>query len=126
MLAQAPIITFLVSADLNAARAFYTEVLGLPAIAHGPQDLVVRLQDADRRISRVETVTPAAHTVLGWVVADIAASVDTLAARGVVFRRYEGFGQDARGIMQFPGGVQVAWFSDPDGNLLSLSQLPAA
>ena len=65
----------------------------------------------------------AEHTVLGWGVSDIRSSVAELKAKGVTFRIYEVFGQDADGVWSPPGGgAQVAWFTDPDGNVLSLTQ----
>jgi predicted enzyme related to lactoylglutathione lyase len=67
----------------------------------------------------------APYTVLGWTVADIEAAVDELAGRGVTFNRYDGMGQDDRGIWTAPGGARIAWFKDPDGNTLSVSQNPA-
>jgi hypothetical protein len=65
----------------------------------------------------------AEHTVLGWSVPDIRASVTELKAKGVTFRVYDGFGQDDDGVWSPPGGgARVAWFTDPDGNVLSLTQ----
>ena len=61
--------------------------------------------------------------MLGWSVPDIAAAVESLAARGIAFARYDGLEQDDAGIWTAPGGARVAWFHDPDGNTLSLSQL---
>lgn len=73
-------------------------------------------------MARVGHVEPAPHTVLGWVVTDIEASVPALAANGVVFQHVEGVPQDALGICAF-GAAKVAWFQDPDGNTLSLTQM---
>jgi hypothetical protein len=74
------------------------------------------------RIAKVETLSPAAHTVLGWEVDAIEAQVRELAARGVVFLRFDGMPQDENGIWTSPSGARVAWFKDPDGNNLSLTQ----
>jgi predicted enzyme related to lactoylglutathione lyase len=74
------------------------------------------------RVTAVHEVARAGYTVLGWRVADIAVATRELAARGVIFLRYEGMGQDEHGIWTAPGGAQVAWFADPDGNTLSLTQ----
>ncbi len=74
------------------------------------------------RIAKVEELAPARHTVLGWRVADIRAAAAALAARGVVFERYDGMAQDDLGVWNAPGGAKVAWFKDPDGNTLSLTQ----
>ena len=75
------------------------------------------------RVTKVDGFTPHPFTVLGWVVPDIAGTLDALAQRGVAALRYPGVSQDDRGIWTTPGGDQVAWFCDPDGNTLSLTQL---
>ena len=74
------------------------------------------------RITAAPEVRQASYTVLGWRVTDITAAVRGLAARGVVFVRYEGMDQDSDGVRTAPGGDKVAWFTDPDGNVLSLTQ----
>jgi hypothetical protein len=74
------------------------------------------------RVTVVERVQPAPYTVLGWGVEDIAATIAALADHGVSFARFEGVEQDELGIWQSPSGAQVAWFKDPDGNLLSVTQ----
>ena len=74
------------------------------------------------RVTAVHQVVPAGYTVLGWRVADIEAVVRDLSARGVAFSRFDGMDQDDNGIWTSPGGAKVAWFTDPDGNLLSLTQ----
>jgi len=74
------------------------------------------------RVTAVPEVARAGYTVLGWRVADIAAATRELTARGVTFLRYEGMSQDEHGIWTSPDGAQVAWFADPDGNTLSLTQ----
>jgi hypothetical protein len=87
---------------------------------------VFDLQGIQLRVTRVEELTPSPHTVLGWDVGDVPAAVKQLAAKGVTFEHYEGFGQDADGIWSAPDGTKVAWFKDPDGNLLSVSQNPSS
>ena len=76
------------------------------------------------RITAVDRPCAAPYTVLGWAVPDIDAVVGRLAARGVGFTRYDGMGQDRHGIWTAPGGARIAWFPDPDGNNLSLTQFP--
>jgi hypothetical protein len=73
-------------------------------------------------VTAVEQVARPGYTVLGWRVADIGATARALAARGVRCTRYDGMDQDENGVWTTPGGDQVAWFSDPDGNTLSLTQ----
>jgi predicted enzyme related to lactoylglutathione lyase len=75
-----------------------------------------------QRLTAVERPVAAPYTVLGWDVADIASMMDQLSARGVQFTRYQGMGQDDRGVWTAPGGAKIAWFLDPDGNNLSLTQ----
>ena len=77
------------------------------------------------RVTAAPAVAQPGYTVLGWRVDDIAATMAELSARGVEFRRYEGMGQDEAGVWTTPDGAQVAWFADPDGNTLSLTQFPA-
>ena len=75
------------------------------------------------RVNIVEELHPAPNTVLGWAVTDISETARALTARGVVFLRYEGMRQNDQGIWRSPSGAQIAWFMDPDGNVLSLTQL---
>jgi hypothetical protein len=74
------------------------------------------------RVAIVKSLQPAGYTVLGWIVPDIAKAVRDLVKRGVTFRRYEGMPQDDLGIWSSPGGARVAWFNDPEGNTLSLTE----
>jgi hypothetical protein len=74
------------------------------------------------RISKVPTFTPLQSTVLGWEVGDIKAIVDWLVKRGVVFEKYPFVEDKERGIWTAPGGTEVAWFKDPDGNVLSVAE----
>ena len=117
-------ISFVFSRDPAALKAFYGEVLGLPLIGEDGFAIAYDLGDgAMLRLTALPTHVPAPHTAFGWSVADIAATIAALRAKGVAFKIYDGFGQDADGIWTAPGGVaQVAWFPDPEGNLLSLTQ----
>jgi hypothetical protein len=74
------------------------------------------------RIQKVEALTPAPYTSLGWQVGDIAAQVRDLSSRGVAFERYDWMSQDELDIWTTPEGSKIAWFKDPDSNLLSLTQ----
>lgn len=116
------VVTFLISTNADATLGFYRDTLGLNFIRDDGFALVFDLGGVMLRISRVPEFTPAQHTVLGWESENIAATVDELAAKGVAFNRYPNMGQDERGICTFPNGDQVAWFKDPDGNVLSISQ----
>lgn len=121
--ASAKVVTFIATCDRAKAKAFYGETLGFPQISEDNFAVVYNLNGTMLRISTVKDHKPVPHTVLGWEVPDIAAAVKALAARGVTFNIYEGFGQDALGIWTAPGSTnKVAWFLDPDGNNLSLTQ----
>lgn len=117
-------IAFVFSANPAASKSFYSDVLGLPPISEDDFAVAFDLGAGSMlRLTAKPTHVPAPHTAFGWSVADIAATVAALKAQGVVFKIYEGFGQDAEGIWTSPAGeARVAWFPDPEGNLLSLTQ----
>ena len=120
MFGQAKQVGFVGVSDLDAAELFYGGVLGLDLVDARPYALVHETPASQLRITAVEEVRAAPYTVLGWVVEDLNNEVDRLAEAGVTFNRYPGMAQDHRGIWIAPGGARVAWFSDPDGNNLSL------
>jgi catechol 2,3-dioxygenase-like lactoylglutathione lyase family enzyme len=115
-------VLFLATANAERARAFYERVLGLEFVADGWPALVFRVGDSMLRIQKVEQVYAAPYTALGWTVSDIRTTVQELRAAGVAFQRYDGMNQDADGIWPAPSGALVAWFRDPDGHVLSLTQ----
>jgi len=115
---------FVTTSNASSSRGFYEGKLGCRFVSEDPQALMF---DADGHVIRLQKAaqhTPARGTVLGWTVPDIGAAVAGLAAKGVPCERFGFPGQDERGVMRFPDGAQVAWFKDPDGNVLSVSQLP--
>lgn len=116
------VVTFLLAKDSEAALDFYRDTLGLHFVRDDGFALVFDMNGAMLRIGRTQEFTPAQHTVLGWECDDIGAAVDELEKKGVPFNRYPNLGQDERGVCTFPNGDKVAWFKDPDGNVLSLSQ----
>jgi catechol 2,3-dioxygenase-like lactoylglutathione lyase family enzyme len=122
MLDSSEIVAFVPAADLSRARAFYEQVLGLPLVSQDDFACVFDAHGTMLRVTAVPGLAPAGYTVLGWKVTGIEAMVEGLAARGVVFARYDGMDQDDRGIWTAPGGDKIAWFADPDGNTLSLTQ----
>ena len=126
MLERSPLIGFVGVSDLDRARQFYGETLGLPINDESPFALVANANGTMLRLTAVEKPVAAPYTILGWDVVNIAAMVDQLTARGVLFTRYEGMGQDERGVWTASGGAKVAWFLDPDGNTLSLSEFEAS
>ena len=115
-------VLFLATEDAERSRAFYERVLGMACVADEPYALVFRVGDSMLRIQKVERVARASYTVLGWAVGDICSTVAALSKAGVAFRRYEGLDQDEIGVWHSPSGALVAWFEDPDGNTLSLTQ----
>ena len=122
MLGAFDLVAFVHVTDVTRARAFYDGVLGLTLTEDTPFALVFDANGTTLRVTPVEGHKPLAGTVLGWEVDDIAASIGELAARGVEFARYDGMEQDELGVWSAPGGDLVAWFHDPDGNTLSLTQ----
>ena len=125
MLCGAALVAFVGSTDLAVAAGFYGGVLELEELESSAFSRAYDAHGTTLRVTRVAELTPAGHTVLGWEVPDLVAAVETLSAAGVSFARYDALTQDARGIWTAPGGTRVAWFADPDGNLLSLSERPS-
>ena len=126
MLESSDVIAFVAAADLARARRFYEGRLGLTAIEQNDFACVFDANGTMLRVTAVGTVSPAGYTVLGWRVTDIEGTVRELTARGVEFRHYDGMDQDEYGIWTTPGGEKVAWFTDPDGNTLSVTQFHSA
>jgi catechol 2,3-dioxygenase-like lactoylglutathione lyase family enzyme len=116
------LVAFVPTADLERSHGFYSGVLGLARIEASPYANAYDAHGTQLRVTRVDAPPGAAFTVLGWNVPDLAAAVDALVARGVAFERYDGMDQDAAGVWTSPSGARIAWFKDPDGNTLSLSQ----
>lgn len=116
-------VTFIATRDRKAAEAFYGATLGFTLLSSDPFAAVYDLAGVPLRVTEIPDFKAVGHTVLGWNVGDIAATIDALVAQGVTFNVYEGFGQDSRGVWTAPGGAaKVAWFNDPDGNVLSLTE----
>ena len=122
MLDSADLIAFAATTDLNRARVFYQRVLGLPVTEQADLACVFDANGTMLRVTAVPEVARAGYTVLGWRVVDITAAARELSARGVTFLRFDGMDQDADGVWTSPGGSRIAWFADPDGNTLSLTQ----
>ncbi len=116
------VVTFLLTKNPDACIAFYRDLLGFEFQRDDGFALIFNLHGTMLRISKVSDFTPAGHTVLGWEVADIADAVTQLNARGIEFVRYHYMQQDSSRVCTFPTGDKVAWFKDPDDNVLSLSQ----
>ena len=119
MLAHTPLVAFVATTDLELAEDFYGGTLGLPVIDQSPIARVFDANGTQLRVTLVERLDPAPHTVLGWNVAD---AVSQLSQAGVEPLRYPGMAQDESGVWDAPSGARVAWFHDPSGNVLSISQ----
>ncbi|PYT17785.1 MAG: glyoxalase [Acidobacteria bacterium] len=122
MLGSHKIIAFVATRDALRAKVFYRDTLGLRLVSEEPFALVFDAQGTMLRVSIVQQLAPAKHTVLGWDVPDIMAAAQDLQKAGVRFERYEGLPQDELGIWTAPGGARVAWFKDPEGNVLSITE----
>jgi catechol 2,3-dioxygenase-like lactoylglutathione lyase family enzyme len=116
-------MAFTATADAERAKAFYRDQLGLKLVSDEHFALVFDAGGTMLRVQRVKEVRVAPYTALGWQVPDIAAKVDELERAGVKFEHYGFPDQDEKGIWTAPGGAaKVAWFKDPDGNILGLTQ----
>jgi len=122
MLSSGKLVGFVPTKNAQAARAFYENKLGFPFVSDDPYALVVRAGETMIRVAKAQEFTPAPYTVMGWEVDDIEAVVRWLQGRGVVFEKYPCVQNRELGIWTTPSGDKVAWFKDPDGNVLSVSQ----
>jgi catechol 2,3-dioxygenase-like lactoylglutathione lyase family enzyme len=121
MLSEYPLVGFLATSDSAKARAFFEGALGLTFAGEDERHVAFRWPTGRLRLNKTDKVAPPHGTALGWVVPDVRAAVRELAARGVMIERFEGMTQDELGVWSPEPGADVAWFKDPDGNLLSLS-----
>lgn len=117
-------VSFVATCNPIESRTFYETRLGLTLVTDEYFALVFDLNGHMLRIAKLDKFVAADHTVLGWHVHDIVDTIACLAERGVVFEKYAGMSQDESGIWVSPSGAKVAWLKDPDGNVLSLTQIP--
>ena len=122
MLSESKLIAFIASRNLEPSRVFYEKVLGLRLMSADPRVLEFDACGTTLRISKVQALTASPYTVLGWAVRDIRSEIKALNGKGVSFERPAGLVLDDLRIWKTEDGTQVAWFKDPDGNLLSLTQ----
>jgi catechol 2,3-dioxygenase-like lactoylglutathione lyase family enzyme len=116
------LVAFAATTSAAKARRFYRDTLGLRLIDDNPFALVFDAHGTMLRVQLVGKVVPPGYTVVGWQVKDIGKAVAALRKKRVKFNRYPGMEQDALGIWDSPSGARIAWFSDPDGNTLSLTE----
>jgi catechol 2,3-dioxygenase-like lactoylglutathione lyase family enzyme len=122
VLEDASLIAFIPVSEIAVARAFYESTLGLAVLEESSFALVVNANGSKLRLTPVPELRPQPFTVAGWEVADIEATVSELDARGVAFKRFDGMEQRPNGVWQSPSGDLVAWFTDLDDNVLSLTE----
>lgn len=125
MLADSKLQSIIWTARIADAEIFYRDVLGLPLRTRSDGALVFEVGRGVLRVAPVPSTAPSEHTVLGFAVDDVGRTVAKLSERGVTFERFAGLTHDANGVLTSPDGARVAWFRDPDGNLLSLVQVPS-
>jgi catechol 2,3-dioxygenase-like lactoylglutathione lyase family enzyme len=122
MLASAPIIAFVTVSSPDHALDFYRDTLRLNLVEESQYAMVFDCSGVMLRVAIAKQIHPTPHTVLGWQVKDIAATINALLAEGVKFQQYGFLEQDDLGVWTSPGGNKIAWFVDPDGNVLSLTE----
>lgn len=122
MLSSEKLVAFGATVDAARAAKFYGDTLGLRRRYEDDFALVFDANGVELRLQKVKELTPPGFTVLGWQVRDVDVVLDALARAGVRTERYPWLTQDARGVWRAPSGARVAWFKDPDGNLLSVAQ----
>ena len=120
-LADERLVAFLSTAQPKAARRFYEGVLGLTFVLESEHMMVFQSGPAQVNLAKGDAVNPRVGTSLGWHVSDLRGTIQALMDKGVVFERFDGMQQDELGVWYPSPGQGVAWFKDPDGNLLSLS-----
>ena len=123
MLTNAKVQAMVGTARADIAKAFYGETLGLKMKTDDTFAMIFATGGGDLRVNRVPAVVPSTYAILGFHVDDIAGVVRGLAAKGVMMERYSFLPADTDGVWTAPDGTKVAWFRDPDGNLLSVVQL---
>jgi len=124
-LRDATLVAFGAITDSARAAKFYVGTLGLTIRYEDDFALVLDANGTELRLQKLGALTPAGFTTLGWRVADVNAVLIALEAQGVSLERYPWLEQDDHGVWQAPSGARVAWFKDPDGNLLSVAQYPS-
>ena len=122
MLSAKKLKAFLPTSHPDKAKNFYGNILGLKLLSEDNYALEFDVNGTSLRITVVEAFAPHAFTVLGWDVDDIRSMIRRLVEKGVIFERYNFLKQDDLGVWTSPAGAEVAWFKDPDNNLLSLTE----
>ena len=124
MLTHSKLQSIIWTSKMAEAETFYRDVLGLTLRGRSDGALVFDVGGSVLRVSPIPSTAPGEHTVMGFGVQDVDAVIVALTARGVVFERFAGFPHAENGTVMSPDGARVAWFRDPDGNILSVVQFP--
>ncbi|NQU36098.1 MAG: VOC family protein [Actinobacteria bacterium] len=122
MLGSSEMTAFVGVTDIDQATNFYRDALGLKVLDAGSGHCVLDADGSMLRLTLIANLINVDYTVVGWNVAEIAKTCEDLAARGVVFQRFDGIEQDDSGVWVAPDGDRIAWFLDPDANILSITQ----
>jgi catechol 2,3-dioxygenase-like lactoylglutathione lyase family enzyme len=123
MLSNINIKAFVPTTKPEQAKQFYKDILGLKLLSEDSYALEFEAGESLLRVVTVQELTPHSFTILGWNIPDISSTIKSFIDKGIVFEQYGFMKQDGLGIWISPGGSQVAWFKDPDGNVLSLTQV---
>ena len=124
MLSESKLQSIILTSRIDEAETFYRDVLGLSLRSKSDGALVFDVGGGDLRVAPVASTAPSDHTVLGFSVSDVDNVIAHLSELGVMFERLPMFSHDENGVVLSPDGARVAWFRDPDGNLLSVVQFP--
>jgi catechol 2,3-dioxygenase-like lactoylglutathione lyase family enzyme len=122
LLGSQELVAFVATRDPRRAKTFYRDTLGLPLVSEDQFALVFDAGGTMLRVATVQEVAAATYTVLGWKVPDIVQTAKKLQKARVTLERYAGMQQDELSVWKSPSGAMVAWFKDPDGNTLSITQ----
>ena len=125
MLTHSKLQSIIWTSRIAEAETFYRDVLGLNLRTRSDGALVFDVGGGDLRVAPVPSTVPSEHTVMGFAVGDVDSVIAALSSRGVIFERFAGFPHAENGTVISPDGARVAWFRDPDGNILSVVQFPA-
>jgi catechol 2,3-dioxygenase-like lactoylglutathione lyase family enzyme len=122
MISKSSVIAFVATRQPKRAKAFYQRVLGLKLLYEDPFAIVFHANGTMLRVQKVNEHTVLPYTALGWDVADLRSELKRLSRKKVKALRFEHMTQDGLGVWVTPSGAKLAWFKDPDGNILSLTQ----
>jgi len=128
MLGESPAAATIAVSDIDRARKFYEETLGLQVKMQDPGGIMYGSGDSMVLVYPSQFAGSSQATVVTWLVADLDATVDELTSKGVTFEQYdmEGLKTDERGIASLTDDIRGAWFKDPDGNILNVGEGPMA